>query len=183
MNASEQKRELRSKIKRLKNEALSQQRLLRAERLAVQIIMANRHVVEARNVVCYWALADEVPTKQLINVLAKNHNVYLPVIVGDELELRRYENEESLKTESRFGICEPTSGELLEPDNQSVTIITPGIAFSSDGSRLGRGRGFYDRVFSSQKYAYKLGLAFDFQRVENLPLEPHDVKMDDVVFV
>lgn len=56
----------------------------------------------------------------------------------------------------------------------------PGLAFTRDGRRLGRGGGFYDRLLPKISGAFKAGLAYDFQIVPDLPVEPHDVKVDEV---
>jgi 5-formyltetrahydrofolate cyclo-ligase len=79
----------------------------------------------------------------------------------------------------RFGIREPAPGASLEVLD---LIVVPGLAFTSDGIRLGRGAGFYDRFLSTvPKVTVKIGVCFDFQRISGIPEEPHDVKMDAVI--
>ena len=60
-------------------------------------------------------------------------------------------------------------------------IIVPGVAFDRKGNRLGRGRGFYDRLLKTTPNAIKVGVAFDFQMVEQVPTEPLDVPMNKVI--
>jgi 5-formyltetrahydrofolate cyclo-ligase len=61
-------------------------------------------------------------------------------------------------------------------------IVVPGLAFSRDGHRLGRGGGFFDRLLAGPAAAAsKLGVCFDFQLLESIPIEPHDIVMDTVV--
>jgi len=61
-------------------------------------------------------------------------------------------------------------------------ILVPGLSFSKDRHRLGRGGGFFDRLLGGKAaQAFKLGICFSFQMVDNLPAEPHDVVMDAVV--
>jgi 5,10-methenyltetrahydrofolate synthetase len=61
-------------------------------------------------------------------------------------------------------------------------IIVPGLAFSVDRHRLGRGGGFFDRLLAGRaKNAFKLGICFSFQQVDHVPTEGHDVVMDAVV--
>ncbi len=61
-------------------------------------------------------------------------------------------------------------------------VLVPGIAFTRNGARMGRGFGFFDRFLAHRAAsAIKIGIAFRFQIVESLPLEPHDVKLDLVV--
>lgn len=67
-------------------------------------------------------------------------------------------------------------GELVTPD----VILVPGLGFSSTGKRLGRGKGFYDRYLEGSN-AVKIGIAFEVQIEEDIPVDSHDVKMDFVV--
>ena len=58
----------------------------------------------------------------------------------------------------------------------------PGLAFNDANFRLGYGGGYYDNFLLQYPLAYKLGICYPFQKVEQIPLEPHDVKLDDVLF-
>ena len=59
--------------------------------------------------------------------------------------------------------------------------MVPGVAFDTGGNRMGRGRGFYDRLLKSTPRAVKIGVAYGFQILDEIPVEPHDVKMDIVI--
>lgn len=64
-------------------------------------------------------------------------------------------------------------------DPQDVSIIlVPGLAFGRDGSRLGRGAGFYDRFLSAHPDALRAGIAYSDQVLDTLPEDPHDQRMD-----
>jgi 5-formyltetrahydrofolate cyclo-ligase len=79
----------------------------------------------------------------------------------------------------RFGIREPAPG---PSPNQLDLIVVPGLAFSAEGNRLGRGAGFYDRFLATvPQTTFKIGVCFEFQLVSSIPHEPHDVTMDAVV--
>ena len=61
-------------------------------------------------------------------------------------------------------------------------VLVPGLAFTAEGERLGRGGGFYDRLLSSPGFrAFKVGVCFDRQMRETLPMEPHDQRVHRVV--
>jgi 5-formyltetrahydrofolate cyclo-ligase len=80
---------------------------------------------------------------------------------------------------ARFGIREPAPNRSPE---QLDLIVVPGLAFTTQGNRLGRGAGFYDRYLTSiPETTLKVGVCFEFQRIPEIPVEPHDVKMDVVV--
>jgi 5-formyltetrahydrofolate cyclo-ligase len=77
----------------------------------------------------------------------------------------------------KFGILEPAAHCRLRPVERVDLILVPGVAFTPDGRRLGRGKGFYDRLLS-QVAGWRCGVALDFQVREELPCEPHDLLMD-----
>ena len=60
-------------------------------------------------------------------------------------------------------------------------IIVPAVAFDFNKNRLGRGKGFYDRLLSQATNAIKIGVGYDFQIFETIPTEPHDIPMDIVI--
>ena len=60
-------------------------------------------------------------------------------------------------------------------------VIVPGIAFTPAGQRLGRGRGYYDRLLPRLRNAYKMGVCWPCQMVTAIPTEPHDMPMDCVI--
>ena len=74
-----------------------------------------------------------------------------------------------------------SESELHLPETIDL-ILVPGLAFSQDRHRLGRGGGFFDRLLAGPaKNAFKLGICFSFQLLDSVPAEGHDVVMDAVV--
>jgi 5-formyltetrahydrofolate cyclo-ligase len=78
-----------------------------------------------------------------------------------------------------FGIPEP-SGELFKDYNEIDLILVPGVAFDIENNRMGRGKAYYDKLLSSLK-AFKLGVCFDFQLLQSVPTDEHDIKMDRIL--
>ena len=137
---------------------------------------------EAGTLLLYYPLADEVDVRPLIKDAYKNgKKVLLPVVKGDELELHLYEGESSLR-EGAFGIMEPT-GPLFAPENygEIELAIIPGMAFDTAGHRLGRGKGYYDRLLPQLKTARLTGICFTFQLLDEVPAEVHDIPVHEVV--
>ena len=137
---------------------------------------------EAGTLLLYYPLADEVDVRPLIkNAYDSGKKVLLPVVKGEELELRLYEGEASLK-EGTFGIMEPT-GPLFAPENydEIQLAIIPGMAFDAAGHRLGRGKGYYDRLLPKLKAARLTGICFPFQLLDEVPAEVHDIPVHEVV--
>ena len=134
--------------------------------------------VRARDVAFYWALPDEVRTQAFAERWSGKKRLWLPVMRGDSLVLRRFTDKESL-IPARFGILEPSSPEEI-PVREVGLIVVPGMGFDAEGDRLGRGKGFYDRILCSDG-PLKIGVCFDFQFFERIPTEPHDRYVDRVV--
>ena len=95
------------------------------------------------------------------------------------LQLRRYEGPQSMQ-ENPFHILEPTGQPFTEYTKISVAVI-PGMSFDAQGNRLGRGKGYYDRFLKQLPHTYKIGLCFDFQRAEQVPVEADDIPVDEVI--
>lgn len=135
---------------------------------------------KARIVLGYWSMEDEVCTHEFIMKWAEEKTFLLPCVKGDELELRYYDGAEKLCPGEAFAIPEPV-GDLFTELEKIDFIIVPGMAFDLEGNRLGRGKGYYDRILKSCGGAYKVGICFPFQLVEKVPTEECDVAMDKVI--
>ncbi|HEV2319040.1 MAG TPA: 5-formyltetrahydrofolate cyclo-ligase [Verrucomicrobiae bacterium] len=77
----------------------------------------------------------------------------------------------------KFGIREPVDTCMAVPPNDLDLVLVPGVAFGLDGHRLGRGKGYYDRLLRNFA-GRKIGVAFDEQIVDAVPSEENDVRMD-----
>ena len=133
---------------------------------------------QAKQVALYHSLPGEVQTVAFIERWFREKQLFLPLVVGDDLRLFRYTGAESLQ-KGAFGIWEPKpDGEAAEEDAIDLVIV-PGVAFDRQCHRLGRGRGFYDRLLVSLS-APKVGICFDFQLLPSIPVEPFDYPMDHV---
>jgi 5-formyltetrahydrofolate cyclo-ligase len=86
---------------------------------------------------------------------------------------RRVMNLETDIATGKFGISEPLRSCEEIPLAKFDLVLVPGMAFDLKGHRLGRGRGFYDRILSAAS-GVKCGVGYDFQVLEKIPVEPHD---------
>ena len=134
----------------------------------------------ANIVLLYWSMDDEVYTHKFVNRWYKEKTILLPCVDGDDLRLRQYTGPECLQSGPQFGIDEPTGPEFTDL-NKVEMIVVPGVAFDIHNNRMGRGRGFYDRLLKSTPNAFKVGVAFNFQLFDKIPVESFDVPMDKVV--
>ena len=127
----------------------------------------------------YHSLPDEVDTHAFIRRWSAQKRILLPVVKGYDLELRLYIGDDRL-TEGAFHIDEPTGTAFTDYAAIDLAVI-PGVAFDRRGNRLGRGKGYYDRLLPRIPTAYKLGLCFPFQVLNQIPAEAHDIPMDEVL--
>ena len=132
----------------------------------------------AEDVAVYWSLNDEIDTSRFIEKWYKKKRIWLPVVVGGDLIFRQYTGIENMR-KGAFGILEPT-GRQLDNVAQFGLIIVPGVAFDLQNNRMGRGRGFYDRLLANSQ-AYKIGTAYSCQIFSQIPTEETDIPMDLVV--
>ena len=137
---------------------------------------------KAHVVLLYASLPDEVQTMEFISKWQGRKQILLPVVVGDELEVREYALGTSLEVGS-YGIPEPRLGRIVTDYSVIDLAIIPGVAFTMDGKRLGRGKGYYDRLLSHPTFGsvYKLGICYPFQLLSELPTSSHDVSLDEIL--
>ena len=146
-------------------------------------IIAMQEWEEATDVLLYAALPDEVDLSSLfVSALSQRKTIWLPVVDGDVLRIRKYV-EGKLTVSEGFHIIEPTpeAEELTQENYSRIDLaIVPGRAFTLDGDRMGRGKGYYDKflAFTSCK---TYGVAFSCQIVAALPVEEWEKKLDKVI--
>lgn len=138
--------------------------------------------VKARVALLYHSLPDEPTTHELIKQYGLEKKVLLPVIEGNNLLLKFYSSDENLEV-GKYNILEPSGESAFVNFDKIDFALIPGVAFDKKGHRLGRGKGYYDKLLSHPSFAnvYKVGICFDFQLFENLPVEKHDVSVDEVL--
>ena len=131
---------------------------------------------KSRVIAIYNSLSSEVDTSYLINESLKEKIVLLPRIINDKMVFIII-NKDTLYEKSRIGVMEPI-GNIY--DGIIDLIIVPGLAFDKNLNRLGFGMGYYDKYLSNNDI-YKIGLCFDEQIVESVPVNELDIKMDMVI--
>lgn len=170
------KKELRTHIKSLKKQH-SRESLLEQSKSILSKLENNKAFIEAKTVMLYSSLPDEVYTHDFLEKWRNEKKIILPTVVGDDIipvELSR-------DTEFATG-----DFNILEPQNEEYTgdydlIVIPGVAFDRNGNRIGRGKGYYDRFLCKHLDVYRIGICFDFQVVDEVPTEDNDIKMNEVI--
>ena len=152
---------------------------------------ANRKITEsflslpewqnARSVGCYLALPDEVQTSALIETGLQNGKIMAaPVTTHKSEPMHFYQLTSCQNLEpGPLGIPQPPRDCLLPPDKIDLLVI-PGVGFDLLGYRLGYGGGFYDHYLANFA-GITLGLAFDLQVTERLPVVSYDLPVQILV--
>jgi 5-formyltetrahydrofolate cyclo-ligase len=126
------------------------------------------------DVAIYMSLPEEPPTENLIAEVRKlNRNVWLPRINNDELLWVKNPAEFNI---GPYGIKEPKGDGSLAKDLPELgAIILPALAVDVKGTRLGKGKGFYDRVLVHlNENVKRIVLLFDLEFILEIPKEDHD---------
>ena len=131
----------------------------------------------------YLSMRSEVETFGLLDSLLRQEKIVCaPVVNTHQLELtpRRIQNTKTDLVRHRYGMLEPNSACPIFPAAQLQLIIVPGIAFDSNGYRLGYGKGFYDRFLAKCPDAVSVGLAYQIQIVEDTFPQAWDVPVQHI---
>lgn len=131
----------------------------------------------ADRILMYHSLPDELSTHAFLDKWNARKSFFLPRVNGVNLDILPY-NRSRLSLGS-FHIEEPEGDETVDIDDIDLVVV-PGVAYDRNGNRLGRGKGFYDRLLTGCR-ATKVGVGYGFQLVDEIECEPHDVSMDIVI--
>lgn len=152
-----------------------------------QIEAASRRLLEqlvrhplyraATSIYGYLSYNQEVRTEPILRrAEADGKRVAVPKVCGDEMKFLRLD---WAKIASGYrGIPEPTDGEVA--DDTDALVLMPGLAFDAQGHRLGYGGGFYDRFLAAEPHP-TIALCYDFQLLDRLETEDHDIPVDAVL--
>ncbi|MDE0313782.1 MAG: 5-formyltetrahydrofolate cyclo-ligase [Candidatus Poribacteria bacterium] len=134
-------------------------------------------------VMVYLSMKSEVETQELIETLFnQERHIIAPVVDTKSSQLipRCVQNLKKDLIRHRFGMLEPNTNCPIFPPDKLQLIFVPGIAFDSNGYRLGYGKGFYDRFLPSCPNAVTIGIAFEMQIVEDTFPQPWDVPVQHI---
>lgn len=156
-------------------------------RAILERLFASTPYQTSRTILFYVGVRSEVSTIDHVSLaLAAGKSVFVPLCEANELQLFQLKSIDELAP-GTYGIPEPKV-ELRDKEHRNGSIdeielaIVPGVAFGRDGSRIGNGRGYYDRLFRSiSSPTIRVGVAFECQIFDTLPIDEHDVWMDAVV--
>ncbi|MCC8112582.1 MAG: 5-formyltetrahydrofolate cyclo-ligase [Bacteroidales bacterium] len=170
------KEDIRIRIKAQKT-LLSPEEKRQAALEAFERLENHAAFLMAQRILMYHSLPDEISTLDFIEKWQHRKNFFLPRVNGVNLDILPYD-QSTLKL-GAFQIEEP-QGDDTTDISEIEMIVVPAVAYDKRGNRVGRGKGYYDRLLAETK-AIKVGVAYDFQLVDEIDAEPHDVKVDIIV--
>jgi 5-formyltetrahydrofolate cyclo-ligase len=129
----------------------------------------------------YYPVNFEIDDLLLLKKFEKSKfNISLPVIKKNfQMDFYKWSFSEILKV-NKYGIPEPETKNIVYPD----ILLVPLVAFDKNLNRLGYGGGYYDRLIkklSKKKNIIKIGLAFSIQKIDKVPINVYDQKLDYIV--
>ena len=137
--------------------------------------------MDKKRIAAYLAINNEVDTREIIDkLIERGSTIFIPAyfMQNHQYHFAKFNGWKDLEKGPK-GIWQPANSKPVDPKNLEVAIL-PGVVFSKKGVRLGYGKGVFDRLLSDS-FALKIGLAYNFQIVDKLPKEKHDLVMDLVV--
>ncbi|MBP1926232.1 5-formyltetrahydrofolate cyclo-ligase [Sedimentibacter acidaminivorans] len=181
----ETKGDIRKKILSIRNSIENKQVIEKSE-IIINKLKSISEFKKSKTVFVYMDFKNEVKTLDLIEEMIKekkrvvipytdvDNTVIIPVEINDiNIDLKF----------SSFGYLEPKEEKVIPIDPFELDlIIVPGVAFDKELNRIGFGKGYYDRILSKKRNDAKaVAIAYEFQILDEIPSEEHDIKMDKII--
>ena len=173
------KNELKESILEKRN-SLSQLEIIQKSNQIKNNLFNLEHYNKAKIVMFFVSFNSEVNTHEMIKEALKNKIIVIPKVAHHEIEPSVIIDFDNLVPSEKFDILEPIETMKIAYKNINL-VLAPGIVFDKQGHRIGYGFGYYDKFLKKVPKAFKIGLAFDFQVVDKIPIEMHDVPVDMIV--
>lgn len=173
------KNQLKDKMLEKRN-SLPKEEILKKSMKIKSKLFNLEYYKKSKTAMFFVSFNSEVNTHDMIKNSLKNKTVIVPKIVNNEIEPSVIIDFDSMIPSGKFGILEPMGLMKIAYKNIDLVLV-PGIAFDKEGHRVGYGFGYYDKFLKKVPKAAKIGLCFDFQVVDKLPREEHDVPVDLIV--
>ena len=175
--------EIRKKILNIRNN-LTKETLNDFNKDIFNTLINSDIYINAKNIFIYISFGSEVETKKIIeHAISIGKNIYVPKTDKSikEMIAVKIHNFDNM-TVDKWGILEPTIVDKNLVGNKFDLIIMPGVAFDITGNRIGYGGGYYDKyIYKLKSKPTLLALAYEFQIINNIIAESHDIKLDYII--
>lgn len=180
------KNDIRALMKNRREQLSESQRKAYNKKISERLFALD-HFKECRMLFSYVSFGSEADTTTVIKTaLEMNKRVFIPKVEDKEMNFYAIYSLDGL-IRSKFGILEPSGSDrpYLPDHNDDVKkiMLLPGLAFDKTGNRIGYGAGYYDRYLGRfpENEWLKIGIAFSFQIMENLPASDKDIRTDFII--
>ena len=172
------KNQIKESVLEKRNSLSKQEVFERSKKIEKNLIDIDNYK-KSKVVMFFVSFNSEVNTHDMIKNSLKNKTVVIPKLINKDIEPSVIIDFDSLIA-GKFGILEPI--EIMKIAYKNIDLIlVPGIVFDKEGHRIGYGFGYYDKFLRKAPKAIKIGLAFDFQVIDKIPREMHDMPVDLIV--
>lgn len=176
------KQEIR--VKFLANRAaLARLEKVKFDELICQKVIKIKEFIESNHIAFYAADEFEVNLNSIFERFCCEKNFYLPRYnpASKVYEMVKIIDLQTDLVVGKYGLLEPKESLVAADDSEleSMLFLVPGVAFDSSCQRLGRGKGFYDRLLQKKKFS--VGVFFECQKTAEIPVETHDLALDMIV--
>lgn len=174
------KQALRKQIRERKR-AMTPQQIQQASAALAEKFAASEQYRQAKTIYGYLPYNQEVRTVPMLErALADGKKVAVPKVYGEEMRFI-YMTDLSQVAMGYAGIPEPVADAPVAEDPTAL-VLMPGLAFTEKGDRMGYGGGFYDRFLANEPNHPTVALCYEFQMVDQLPTQEHDIPVDLVLW-
>ena len=174
------KKALRTMIRTQKRAMTEAQIQAKSEALAEKLYASDLYR-NAKTIYGYLPYNQEVRTVPMLKrALKDGKQVAVPKVYGEEMRFILMEDLDAVET-GYAGIPEPVADGPVACDPTAL-VLMPGLAFDPQGHRVGYGGGFYDRFLEQEPDHPTLALCYDFQMLQHLETEDHDIPVDRVLW-
>lgn len=179
----ESKKDIRRIIKE-KRSSITEEERERLNQTIYNKAIDSEYYKNAKTIFIFISFNDEVDTLRIIKKsLEDGKMVCVPKVISKEEGMVAVRiNDFKDMTLSNYGILEPKDTTNIVKENLVDLTFVPGLAFDKKGGRVGYGGGFYDRFMKNMKKdSKKIGLAYSFQVLDEVPMEKHDLFIDGII--
>ena len=174
------KKELRRQIREQKRAMTEEEIVARSVALG-KLFRASQLYQQAKTIYGYLPYNQEVRTVPMLEqAILDGKQVAVPKVIGDDMVFI-YLTDMNQVEKGYAGIPEPIANEPIASD-ETALVLMPGLAFDPQGHRIGYGGGFYDRFLEKEPDHPTLALCYEFQMLEHLETEEHDIPVDCVLW-
>ncbi len=164
-----------------KKRALSEAQIEARSRVLADRLFAAEQYRQCKSLYAYLSFNQEVRTSPIIKrAWADGKRVAVPKGIGRDMVFIWIDSFDNLAPQGAFHIMEPIGDGPVAGD-ETALILMPGLAFDPNGHRVGYGGGYYDRFLEKEPDHPLVALCYDFQLVDHLEVEAHDVPVDVVI--